>query len=82
MADYVIEPDILEADLFNRLLEVSIVEHLQGVPVDEQHCVSFDLRVAGLDQALIAGLLPPLVAVQTQLPDPVHLVLPLQAYYL
>jgi len=73
----VVEPHVLEADLLHRLLEVGIVEDLEGVAVDEEHGVAFDLRVAGLDEGLVPGLLPALVPVEAELLDPFHLVLPL-----
>jgi len=46
MADDIVKADILEAYLFDRLLEFGVVENLKSVSVDKQHCVSFYLCVA------------------------------------
>ena len=46
MTDYVIEPYILEAYLFNRLLELDVVEDLECVAVDKEHRISLDLCVS------------------------------------
>ena len=76
-ADDAIEADELETDLHDGLLEVDVGQNLQSVAVDEKQLVALDLGVTGLDQALSARLLLPLVAVQAQTDDALHLVLPL-----
>lgn len=69
----------MERDLLHCLLEVEIVEHFKSVAVDEQLVVALDLSVTALDEALRAGLLAALVAVEAQALDALHLVLPLLA---
>ena len=81
-ANDVVEADILEGDLLHGLLEVQIIQNLKCVAVNEKFVVTFDLSVTRLDEALGAGLLATLVAVQTESLDALHLVLPLLANYL
>ena len=64
MRDYVVKADILETDLLDRLLEVTIVQDLKSVAIDKEHRVALYLSVAGLDQAFIPRLLPSLVAIK------------------
>lgn len=77
MAHNVVKPHILEADLLHSLLEVSVVEHFQGISVDEEHRVSLDFSVTRLNKALISGLLSSLVAVEAKSFDPLKFILPL-----
>lgn len=78
-ADDVVEAHILERDLLNRLLEVQVVKHLQGVAVYEKFIITFDLCVTRLDETLGAGLLPTFVAVKAKSLDTLHFILPLLA---
>ena len=78
----VVEANILEGDLLNRLLKVEVVQHLQGVSIDEKFIVTFDLSVTGLNETFGAGLFSALVAVKTEALDALHFVLPLLADHL
>ena len=49
MADYIVETHILKAYLFDCLLKVIVVEHLESIAIDEEHRVSLDLSMAGLN---------------------------------
>ena len=46
MAHDVVEANVLETDLLDGFLEVAVVEDFEGVAVDEEHGVAFDLGVA------------------------------------
>lgn len=54
MTDYVVKSHELKADLFYRLLKVSIIEHLEGIAVYEEHRVALDLSVPRLHETLIS----------------------------
>ena len=75
----VVKAYVLERDLFDGLLEVWVVEHLEGVSVDEELVVALDLSVTRLNKALGPGLFSPLVAIETEASDSLHFVLPLLA---
>lgn len=47
--DYVVEADVLERDLLDSLLELSVVKDFKSVAVDKKFIVTFDLSVARLD---------------------------------
>ena len=65
MAHDVVEANVLEADLLDGLLEVTVVQDFQGVSIDEEHGVAFDLGMARLDEALITRFFSSLVAIET-----------------
>ena len=45
MADNIVKSNVLETDLLNGFLEIAIIKHLEGVTVDKEHSVAFDLSV-------------------------------------
>lgn len=77
--DDVIEANVLEGDLLDSLLEIRVIEDFESVAVDEQLVVTFNLRVAGLDETFGPRLFSPFVAIESEASDSFHLVLPLLA---
>lgn len=75
----VIEAHVLERDLFDRLLEIKVIEHFKCIAVDEQLVVTFDFCVTTLHEALRARFLAAFVAVEAKALYALHLVLPLLA---
>jgi len=63
--DYIVESNVLKANLLHCLLEVCVVQHFKSIAVNEQFVVAFDLGVARLHKALASWLLPALVPIQT-----------------
>jgi hypothetical protein len=63
--------------LFDRLLEVLVVQDFESVTVDEEFFVSFDFSVTRLDKAVLARVLSALVPIEAELLDSIHFVSPL-----
>ena len=48
-----IEPDIVEVDFFNEVIELSTLENFKSIPIDVEDFVWFDFCVATLDKRLV-----------------------------
>lgn len=81
VADDVVKAHVLKRNLFHSFLELDVIEDFEGVAIDEEHGVAFNLSVARLDHALVALFLPPFVPVEAQSDDSFHFLFPFLGDY-